>query len=304
MQPRRTKGSLALATATFIAGALTACGPRTPDSASFISADVSMTTTHRPLVIVVGGFNSCLDDETYIDNQGMFINSAKYREDLATRWGQPVSVITTCFHKHMSELNYYEMISGEEHVTVKKVSWKQFMYEVARVFGSDPTYVGFIYGHSWGGKLAIDTAMAMPKTFDIRQLTTLDPIDPNECTPTDALMGMMTIDPEPGCLRAPRDRYNLFKKLTTKVKRWSNYYQEDAWGIHSGEIAGASENERRFYPDVKGDAWTAHTKVDDDQAVWGKQYGRVLSDVLNDPTLEEKPKSPIDPKITTVAKND
>lgn len=103
-----------------------------------------------------------------------------------------------------------------------------------------------IIGHSYGGWLALQIALALPTDLKLLSLTTIDPISQKVCRRHN--LGIRTVsaalgdDVEAACQRFPDDVDQMQRARLAEGALWRNYFQKQTTLLRSGPVSEAQTN--------------------------------------------------------------
>jgi len=224
----------------------------------------------KPFVIAAGGFNSCSKALELMESQSMYEHSKELRNIFGKSFERDIDVIVSCFKTNRDKIYWYSTIDRPEDkaFSFKSGSKNQYFNDVKAQIDGDDQRVAWMFGHSWGGWLAMNTALEIPAVTEIKGLVTLDPISPMNCESSSFLGGLLLGVPKKGCTEAPSDMKDHGEKIAERTGRWAQYYQTQATYVHSGVIKSADINQVVRYQGADGRDFAAHQMVDDDQNIW------------------------------------
>lgn len=246
----------------------------------------------EPVIVTLGGFNSCLGTFTAPTPVGSdrWAKSARLSQRFThgdPRW------VRGCFDGG----GRLYWVSSAAPAVVRATTTDAlgpFVQEVAERAGARrPVY---LHGHSYGGWVAAQTAAALPTSVELRMLVTVDPISPNECAPSNYLRAAASPAAAPwilaGCQRAPAD-------VTAGVRRavldrlpdgaWRHYYQRNFLPLRSGPFELPALPHRTY--DVSAflthnggahPSWNAHSGIDELAVVWYTLEASIEVDLAGD----------------------
>lgn len=197
---------------------------------------------------LMGGRGSCGQDAQGNQSPFAMSNYPQFRsmiDSLISR-GTVVNFLVSCYQgsnviKQITSDAPASIVSGDIETTKRKVA--------SMVAALLPAQT-FLMGHSYGGWLAMKTALALGQGAAVAGLFTIDPISPVTCTFT---------RPE-GCTAAPSDVTGAQRDLlAAQTGNWTNFYQTSTFYLHSSVINQADENQ---HIDAE------HTAIDTDRQVW------------------------------------
>lgn len=234
----------------------------------------------KPFLIVMSGFNTCdVSPEHGNWHSPMGTIFRKYADNIAqsTREssGREFDIFLSCFTT-MGELRYAESFDGFKklHTEQKSDDVRDHLHAII----SDRPNT-FIIGHSYGGWLAMKTALIRHQSHEhIRSLVTIDPISRRNCR--------LELPGNWGdCTTSPRDFSDKdLAVIRDRTGRWNNYWEDRTVVLHSTEIELADEN-------VKIDL--GHAYIDDAPEIWDYKLEAIRSELGVKPG-DGKQKGPAD----------
>lgn len=214
----------------FILFFLVGCGSQQP---SFLK---SFEKEGRLVVFAMGGRSSCGRDNDP-RSMSMYPRVEQFIDRLRESFF--VQTITTCYDRY-----------GGLFAQIAEDKPQKTTPETVPSFSDGLTKDHVVLvGHSYGGWLAMRTALALKSHVD---LVTIDAISPVECQLTAPTSWL-------GCQRAPKDISSQEVGATTR--RWQHFFQTSTVYLHSSEIPEANNE---HVPNV------GHTQIDDQPHVWAK----------------------------------
>lgn len=244
-------------------------------------AAISVATDSQaatPLVVVTGGYDSCVDDGSggispfgsNFTAEGVRLVSELHGVDPGTRW------LFSCF-TDTSDLYVW----GDEDSGPVYADGVYALVDRVGKLSDDYARPIFIIGHSHGGWLAMRLAEALKKPIKTGFLATLDPISFTECnasTYADALFNpwyaWSTTAP---CRRAPGDfTAGDIQRIRANLNgnQWKHWWQDHFVPLHSGEIPGGPDFSLNMTPffsimsDGAASSWSAHTRIAYLSSIW------------------------------------
>lgn len=234
-------------------------------------------TRPNPVIITMGGYNSCGEDirgnSTPIGNE-RWTKGATLSEKFA---GVTSLWIRSCFDKW----GYVRYIwSGEPNI-IRATQISDLTGFVSRIAvlsaqGRNPV---FMIGHSYGGWMALEIARQLPEHVNVAGISTNDPISPRHCTPLNYVAALGDpIGALAGCRRAPSDitnemRTQVLARIPTGA--WRHYYQRNFIPLASSEFPGSAQPHlsQDLSPFLKlgsgvRPSFNAHTAIDQLSIVW------------------------------------
>lgn len=256
---------------------------------------IAQASKTAPLVVVTGGYDSCVGDRqggvspfgSNFTAEGVrMVNELNdYYSSPAVDWrgmsDKGIRWLFTCYTKS-SDL-YYQ---GSNDDSVKQ-SWDLGTI-VDRIENLSEGYNRpiFVIGHSHGGWLAMRLMELVRKPIISGFLATIDPISLIECNAgvyADALVMIGTgwpgsaWDRIASCRRAPGD-FTVADIQRVKnnlgANPWKHYYQTHFVPLHSGVIAGGPDfslDMTPFFNIMAGGvaaSWSAHTRISNLSSIW------------------------------------
>jgi hypothetical protein len=223
------------------------------------------------LLYVSGGFRSC--ERTNFEESA----APLYRE-LRSK-GVLVRYIYSCYDQYSRlHMRVGVPVSGE----LKQVTADELRDEISLHHSYLESKTTYAIGHSYGGWMALEQAVALQSTAPFSGITIIDSISPIQCTTMTAAWSLAEqstaiFEGEEGCLSSPVE-WRTGTRGTSMIKnlKWfDNYYQTIDPLVHSGALAGASNN-TVLYP-KSTDGWgEAHRLIDNDHRVWSTFHEQVL----------------------------
>jgi hypothetical protein len=289
------------ASVAVIAASASGCAAPNDDVES--SAGAAVSSGAAPLVVLVGGYNSCMatreegEPLAFTKRGPAFVELLE--ETLSEKMSKSLDVVSSCF----GHREYTEKVQGQQGEEEKTKSIVQLSildtktkdvesadaYDTERVPTLDdltpsidrmagaikraeqrqPGRPVILIGHSHGGWMALKLATRLPAAIDVRALVTLDPISPLHCSVANAF-SMLIGSPPPGCTQAPPDIDPAAQlEITKRVGVWQHYYQTQFSRLHSGPFSTlAKERSVEVRPPGGGVLDTAHSTITSDEAVW------------------------------------
>jgi hypothetical protein len=236
-----------------------------------------------PVVIAMGGFNSCHSAKKTISMHGKsrFIKSAsKLFAQLSShsdqRTDRPQSIYT-CFTKDGSLYLQHSKSRKLYRGTVRDVAAIEGLLKSLSENYSRPVIIS---GHSHGAWLALKVLVQVKTVIPKIRLVTIDPISFSQCniaTYASIMRGGGSLAP---CQRAPTDIAEAeFKKVRNVLgqNRWINYYQRNFLPLRSGPFDSAYGPNEQFdlSPFMKfftsGSvmrSWNAHGAIQEIGVIW------------------------------------
>lgn len=210
--------------------------------------------------VIMGGNASCQNDDfgntrspigTDIYNAfknmlGTVTSGGEYQ----TKW------IVSCHRNNNAAVHY---TTSESMNQVFETTPEEYIKMITGDYFSTSPKSVFMAGHSYGGWLAMKTAIAArpDQTFD--GVFTIDPISRVHCT----------FSNPGGCTSAPRDITNAQRsEIKSKSALWSNFYQTKTFYLHSAPMEEADENQKLNL---------SHTQIDNADVIWSRIGASVRS---------------------------
>lgn len=235
----------------------------------------------NPVIAVMGGFNSCMEDadgnktprgsERWVNAEAV---SAEHARGEAL-W------VRSCFD--MWGWLYYITSDAPDVVYYTHISEPTPLFDAIESLtaGQGEQHPVYLLGHSYGGWLAMYAGLHLPSTAKVRLLYTVDPISPAHCTPANYLSSIAqpgnTSTHLAGCRRAPTDftqEYRGMINARLAESGWRHYYQLNFSPLHSGAYVDAAQPAHSY--DVSPflgrggsrPSWNAHAAIDDLSMIW------------------------------------
>lgn len=246
----------------------------------------SKSADRWPVVVVMGGFNSCPEVEgvkTFSVGQGLattkeIFRSSSYQEKLVESFYQktgrrPVTLFTCysnllfnsrldTFHLRatFSDIDFSEF--SQQTIGQKSLEDTGFLRPILEEIrdkllrveeDSDDSLELYVIGHSFGGFAAIHLVDYLKNRFQIGGVITVDAISPLTCSPKLVLSGLLrtAIGGHKGCKEFPADEFTqLAVKSIVRADRvswWVNVYQKQFRQLHGGAIEDFEGHEPRYY---------------------------------------------------------
>ncbi len=223
-----------------------------------------------PILVLIGGYNSCKIPFNTPLNIGLYEASASLRAELSEREG--FLTIIGCFLPSTSTMQYL-FSSDIEHI--HKVAVDDFIAAIQQTITKISAYDLYVIGHSYGGWVAVRAAAKFPATVRISEFSTLDSVSPLKCPPKKIAASYASRHPNPDCTTSPQDQAGENILTRQRVTFWQHFYQYTSPYLHAAPISEASENLFFDYPDNPG-AFAAHANMDIDPRVWNSINQRIL----------------------------
>lgn len=247
----------------------------------------------EPVIVTVGGFNSCLGTFAAPTPVGSdrWVKSAHLSQRFThgdPRW------VRGCFDGG-GRLYWISSAAPSVVRSTTAGGLVPFVAAVAERAGGARRPV-YLHGHSYGGWVAALTAAALPSSVSLRMLVTVDPISPSQCTPSSYLRALASPAAAPwilaGCQRAPTDlgvsaRNAVVARLPDGG--WRHYYQRNFIPLRSGPFEPPALPHRTYdlsaFLTHNGGAhpsWNAHTGIDELSVVWYTLEASIEADLTDD----------------------
>lgn len=286
MRPSRSTCSLLVLAAAF-------GGCAGDPSGTAATASGFARASAEPVIVTVGGFNSCYRTTAGPTPAGSdrWAKSARLTQRFThgdPRW------VRGCFDGG----GRLYWVSSAAPTVVRSTSTDAlvpFVLAVAERAGGERRPV-YLHGHSYGGWVAAQTAAALPSSVDLRMLVTVDPISPAHCAVASYLRAVASPAAAPwvlaGCQRAPTDvgadmRRWVLDRLPDGG--WRHYYQRNFLPLRSSAFEGAPPPHRSY--DVSAflthnggahPSWNAHSGIDELSVVWYTLEASIERDLTGD----------------------
>jgi hypothetical protein len=206
----------------------------------------SVRSNTTPVLVVMGGNNSC-DSNLSPRSMGLFDPFEKVLEKLNSQNGEEVPFLVSCYNSGASKLYY---ITSDSDGQVKEGLQPDLTDDLSRLVETAANPGLMIAGHSYGGWLALQTAISLKDKAKLSALFSIDAISRVECTFASPM----------NCTSAPKDiSRSQYAAIGASTTHWLNFYQTDTFYLHSSAIAGATHNIRVSAP---------HVGIDSDETVW------------------------------------
>lgn len=247
-----------------------------------------------PLLVLSGGFGSCGvgsqagQDSPDPRTMDVYKNLKKIITDLEKTGVKNIATAISCFPVTLigASRSVYYVMSDEPEV-VKSGLRQEFYDAVEKLAKSEARRVTHVIGHSYGGWNAMQLTKSAASELGVASLTTIDPISPVNCRPTNILINN---DPneagQTACKEAPSDVTNSERLgIAKKAGSWSNFYQTDNITLHSSAMTEAAVNKLIKYGAGSGNA---HIAISNNSVVWDS--------VLRKVTDSLEPVEPVEPE--------
>ena len=251
-----------------------------PDAAIEASFGKSPPDT---LLVLIGGHNSCLPGPQSQDMAKPFfaMRRALWRRGVST------SFLISCYGNLSYEAYTQRSHDLNRTVQIDNEGLVRLVVEEAR---QTTTKRVAIVGHSYGGWLALNAALALPADIKLVSLTTIDPISQKSCVKhTLGVRAVSTIlgdDANPGCQRFPDDIGPQDRQRLAASTAWRNYFQKRTALLRSGPVRDAASN-------ILVDA--SHSDICLEPAIWQRAENDIVADKIPiDPRANEEPLTPAD----------
>lgn len=256
--------------------------------AKILAAPISLQQ-RQPVIIAMGGFNSCRRDLSRADEQKHWWNLMEYRQQIESAYGREPRWIFSCFASSNASVTMYNSWEDRGNSIESLGSGIQ---KIKSLLATRNDYAVFLVGHSYGGWFAIKTAMALQGLVPVVNLASIDPISTKLCIPSSmkrviirSLFGRGELT-DPECTRAPQDLIEDAAARPPTFYHWQNFYQVQARNLHSGPMEVANENIR-----ISGDAndnstgTSMHVAIGGVELVWDAIFGKSLATISENPSL-------------------
>lgn len=258
-------------------------------AAIMFSATAALGALPAPLVVVTGGYDSCVDDgQGGVSPFGSNFTAAGVQmiNELHAHYSSPdvnwrgmsdggIRWLFSCFTRS-SEL----YVQGSSDGGVVGAQDLTALTDRIGSLSEDYRRPIFVIGHSHGGWLAMRVVEALRKPIVGGFLATLDPISFVECnasTFADALLAWSAWDYLAPCRQAPGDfTAGDVQRIRTNLAghQWKHYWQNHFVPLHSGEIPGGPDFSLDMSPffsimsDGAASSWSAHTRIAYLSSIW------------------------------------
>ncbi len=269
------------------------CGACTGPASGGDRDTAELAGAREPVLVVLGGFNSCLG------------TSARPTPVGSDRWDRAVRLsarfartdsrwVRGCF----DGAGRLHWISSAAPATVRTApldALEPFFAAVSERVGP-PGRPVYLLGHSYGAWLAMFAVWSLAPSADVRLLVTVDPISPAHCSVASYLRAAASPASAPyylaGCQRAPTDFTPEARRRIVGVVReggWRHYYQRNFLPLRSGPFDGDGQPHRSydlsaFLSHLGGvrPSWNAHTGIDALSVVWYTFEASIEHDLARD----------------------
>jgi len=234
---------------------------------------------------LIGGFRSCKKGVT-LNNMMMMNWLENLHGDVSGLEGLEIKVIRLCQYLSWGA-NFAKYGVGMNIKKERNVSVTKFI-ENFRSLAKGRVY---LVGHSYGGWITLKIADTFDNSDRLRGVYTLDPISMKEChhgtsTAAAVLSPVTANQATVGCRRAPADLQDIYPRIRVRAKRFVNFYQDEAYPVHSGPIRWAHENHHLSYAGnskYKGKMGGSHSYIVEDRERVHKVIAKeIMQDVFAD----------------------
>lgn len=255
----------------------TACSS---DNSSEVASVILEQQPRNPVIVVMGGFNSCSTDENGDPTPRGYERWNK-AATLTARYAQgPERWVRSCFDT--SGGLHFITANAPGLVRTASVSDPIPFFQAVQAQTDDSANPVYLVGHSHGGWLAMYTAYYLRSATDVRLLYTVDPISPLHCTPSSYYAAVASPALSPyflaGCQRAPQDftvEHRTAINARLADRGWRHYYQVNFVPLHSSDYddAGRPAHSMDLSPFLNvttgmHPSWNAHTGIDELSTIW------------------------------------
>lgn len=235
----------------------------------------------NPVVVVMGGYSSCVEDE---NEQKTPRGSARWvrAEEISARYARGAARwVRTCFDKW--GWLYYVTSNQPNIVQYTSLDDPRPFFDAIQTLteGQGDLHPVYLLGHSHGGWLGMYATWYLPATSKVRMLYTVDPISPAHCTPINYVAALAQPSNSgtflAGCRRAPTD-FTVASRQTINMRLmdrgWRHYYQQNFSPLHSGLFEGSAQPAVSYDvssflgSDGTRPSWNAHSGIDDLDLIW------------------------------------
>lgn len=237
------KGKLRVASFMLFIG-LVGCG--------FDESQQSNLNNHQeqsdPLLVFMGGNTSCGKDAEGRSNSpyGMSMYRPAYElmQFMHTQLGIKARFVVSCYDdspnvSYSMSSKAKQIFRGDRHKLDDVI--EREMHPDAPVF---------IMGHSYGGWLAMKSAIVLGNKRSFAGVVTIDPISRVNCS----------YDRPIGCQESPQDIDSSSRRfINEKSDHWINLYQTKTWYLHASPYKEADKNEKIS---------ASHTAIDTHSRTW------------------------------------
>lgn len=214
------------------------------DAPSNISTAQETESTPNPVIITMGGFNSCESSE------GTSTPRGNHRWDQGARLSEKFAQeselwLRSCFDK-WGNIHYISSLNRRRILTVTIDTLDEYLATISTLSerGRNPV---FILGHSHGGWLALTTIHQLPSWVSVKLISTVDPISPKHCTPSNYIAAIaapiFSGTVLEGCRQAPTDLNDSIRAdILARIPdgSWRHYYQRNFLPLSSSAFGGSS----------------------------------------------------------------
>ncbi len=234
----------------------------------------------RPMIVAMGGFNSCVDQNGKLTPMGMDLDVIRRSLDEMIDYPELPTFFRSCYDK--SGTIYWQTARQVEHLGTAAPQTTSFedlapMVEaIVREHKHFPQRPVFIVGHSHGGWLAMKTALILPASVPLAGVVTNDPISRVNCG-VQAILWQVNHN---GCQEAPQDvsddeRGQILARISGGGQ-WRHYYQRNFAPLRSAAFAGTNVPQVQvdlspflsYYGGGTVASMNAHTGIDNMQSPW------------------------------------
>lgn len=263
-----------------LASFLLAC-PGSPVLAKNLPASVEASNDKVPIIVMIGGFNSCPSRLWGDIHQGNMGIASRRLLSMVTTNNEVADTeyVVSCFLRSNQDVRFVSSYDeGEREYYGHKDA---LIAEVTTLASRHPNHRVYIAGHSYGGWLAMYLAEHLPAWVNISLMMTLDPISTVNCRPTTFIRSYLSstwrVNPAQGCTESPTDLSTI--GIGNRVRNWLNYYQVTYSILHSGYIAQAKGNAMLSFDTTYFLGYKAHVSMEEDDRVWTPFHKEVALDL-------------------------
>lgn len=220
------------------------------------------------LVVIFGGWNSCNGNP---NGSNIYKKAAQFGNEQRVL-GNQFRFIASCYGKVSSSV-YFTTASEPRKVYEGDVDTlvKAIHFEASQI----NTKIVYLVGHSHGGWLAMQSALKMASSIEIRGLATLDPISRLDCNVTKFakayFRSAFDLKPEPGCTRAPQDITSAqYERIAARVGWWKNIFEVDSVFLHSSTIHHSDNTMLDYVVGSIFEIFKPHLRIDADTRGWSE----------------------------------
>ncbi|MGE0172103.1 MAG: hypothetical protein AB7T49_04930 [Oligoflexales bacterium] len=212
----------AIVVAAMSMSVLVGCGRA---NVSKVSADKEFM---KPLLVVLGGNASCEGRQSPID-MPMYQRFLDLKQTIDTEIQADSDYIISCYENAESTVYATTSLSPDETIEGNSKTVAQMMNQQFA-----DRYPVFLVGYSYGGWLALQTALEANENL-ISSVYTVDPISRKYCNALDFS----------DCTRFPSDVTSSQRQyIANSSEKWVNYYQTVTYYLHSAPTGQADDNKR------------------------------------------------------------